>query len=418
MQTLRLVPAQRQTLSPRLIQAIGLVQMSGAELQDFLREAAADNPCLRLSLPRPAGPAPEAALVAETPGLVSHVAAQIALWRLSPAEMRLSEAFLEALEPTGWLGLPLDRIAAAAGCDAGCAERFHARLLGLDPAGIFARDLGECLAQQARERDQHCAVMAEVLAGLDTLAAAGPEAFARARGLPPAEVAACLARIRRMDPKPGLAFDGAPVPQREPDLIAHHRAAGWEVELNRSTLPVLAVAPAGKGPALGAALAEARWIARALDQRGRTLQAIGAEVVRRQSAYLCGEVAYREPLLIGEVAGALGLHPSTVSRAVQGLLISAPRGMQAVRALFAQPADAAGHSSDAARHRLQRLIAAEDARAPLDDAALARGLAAEGIALSRRTVAKYRKTLGIAPATARRRDKAPGVPATKETHHV
>lgn len=419
MHTLRLTPALRQAVSARVIQAIGLVQLSGAELAEALALAAAENPFLRYTPPGN-GLSPDFDLVAApAPGLHAHVSAQLGQEAADPTDARLVAGFLEALEPTGWLGRPVAEIAAEAGSTEARAQEVLARLQQIEPAGLFARGLAECLRLQAQDRGQLTPEMARVLAHLPELAK-GPTALAAATGLARDEVEICLARLRRMDPKPGLAFEPAPGPVREPDLIAARTPQGWSVDLNRAALPALAVADpvANPGADLRPALDEARWLVRALDQRGQTLLAIGARVVAAQTAYLTGASGFLAPFLLADVAEALDLHPSTVSRAVSGLLIDTPRGIQPARALFAAPVAAAGGvSASAVSHRLGQLVAAEDPAAPLDDDSLATRLAAEGLAVSRRTVAKYRSRLGLPPAQARRRASPAGA-AEKETCHV
>ncbi|MGP3697281.1 RNA polymerase factor sigma-54 [Rhodobacter sp. NSM] len=397
---------QRQVQKTSFLPALALLRMDSADLAAHLAAEAERNPFLRLR--RPAGGAAAPVPVepaAAAPGLHEHVLRQIGL-RLPDEELPVAWAFLEALEPTGWLGASVAAVAEAAGVSEGEARATLARLQQLEPAGLFARNLRECLALQAAERDQLTPAMQTVLDCLDLLAEAGPRAVAARTGLAEPEVEACLAAIRRMDPKPGARFiDAAASPLREPDLIVQRGESGWTVELNRSSLPELRVEAAPPGP-LSAELAALRLrgrdLQRALLRRATTVLSVGTEAVRRQQAFLDRGPEALAPLRLADVARPLGLHPSTVSRVVNGLLIATPRGLFAVRTLFPAPMAETGELTAAAlQARIRALVAAEDARRPLDDGALAAALDEAGLRVARRTVAKHRALAGIPPVLRR-----------------
>ncbi len=200
-----------------------------------------------------------------------------------------------------------------------------------------------------------------------------------------------------------------PALRREPDLVLRQEASGLSVALNRSSLPSLQIDPDAGGAAGG--LAAARALQRMVEARNATLLRVGFEVAtRQQEAFRQGLIAL-EPMSMADVAEALDLHESTISRVVAGSSIDTPRGTWWLRALFSQALGGNGQpvlSGASLRQRLARLIAADPADAPRSDAALATALAEEtGITLARRTVAKYREDLGIPPAHRRRRKKLP-----------
>ncbi|MBJ2151794.1 RNA polymerase sigma-54 factor [Paracoccus sp. IB05] len=401
----RLTQSQRQTLGFRQIQAINLLRLSNEELTAELSRRAAANPFLRVRIPARSAAAPEEQ-GEESAGLYAHVMGQLRMIAAARADEGLAMAFVEALDSNGWLDQPVAGIAAAAGRELQVAEHMLAALQReIEPAGLFARDLADCLRIQAQERDQLTAEMEAVLRHLDLLAGAGPLAVAKAAGLAPEAVARCLAQIRRLDPRPGLGFGVSPAPVRAPDVIVSRRDTGWQVALNRSTLPVLSLAPReSAGAALRAVRAEAEWLASVVERRNRTVLAVSRAVLQGQRGFLDHGPGALKALSRSGIAAGLGLHDSTVGRVARDLLVETPHGLRTLCSLFQSgPAREGGMAAAAIRHRLAQILAAEDPRAPLGDAALAEMLRSEGQALARRTVAKYRDELGISVRSQRLR---------------
>ncbi|AXQ93677.1 RNA polymerase factor sigma-54 [Cereibacter azotoformans] len=424
--------AQRQSLvvTAQLQQAICLLQMPNAELSSFIETQSEENPFLELRLP-PA-PAPSSALprsqaaagddwdrvagLAADPGpsLYVHVTAEIARLGLTAEESAAASVFLDALEPWGWLGQPLELLAPRAGLSLEAAERLLAKLHRIEPAGLFARSLAECLRLQASEQGLLTPLFAAVLDHLSLLAAADLRGLCRACGCGMEELKAVLRQLRGLNPKPGALFDAAPSPQRPPDLLVSPGPDGWRVDLNRSTLPTVVVRAdtaqdfAGSAaPYVGERLSVARWLARAVEHRNQTTLKIGAEVVRRQRGFLEEGPARMEPMTLREVADAVGVHESTVSRVSSGLMIATPQGTFPLKSFFtaalsAREGDTAG-SAAAVRHRVRQLVQAESPDDPLSDDAIARIISDEGVTLARRTVAKYREQLNIPSSVQRRR---------------
>lgn len=422
-----------------LRRAIALLQLGNAALAGHL--AAAQNPHLEvvagaarqepgLWLDRmrliPAPPPPQAGqtgpcwaatggnpvddlTAAAAPGLVAHVEAQLGLLLRDQADRAIARHFLEALEPSGWLGAPVATVAARAGCSPARAEAVLARLQQVEPAGLFARGLAECLRLQAEDRGLLTPAFAALLANLPLAAEGDADALALACGVPTAEVAALMRRLRGLDPKPGAAFGQGPVPDRAPDLLLRPVPEGWLLELNDTTLPAVTVRPQAEGGG-AEALRAARWLDHAFRRRNATVLAIAAEIVARQQGLLARGRDAMDALTIAEVAGATGLHRSTVSRVTAALRVALPGRVLPLRAFFSAPAPAtlsgpAPLSTAAARALLARLVAAENPAAPLSDAALAGRLAEAGAAVARRTVAKYRSEAGIPPRDRRGRPR-------------
>lgn len=403
--TSRLVQSQRQNLSFRQIQAVNLLSLSNEELTADLMRRAAANPLLRLRLPDISAPIVEEQR-ADEGGLYAHVTAQLRMIPAARADEVLAMAFVEALDGNGWLDRPLDEIAASAGRSATAAAALLTALQqGIEPAGLFAQGLADCLRIQAEDRGQLTPAMDAVLRHLDLVAGGGPEAVAKASLVVLESVLVCLAQIRRMDPRPGLTFGGTPAPIRAPDVIVTRRPEGWNIALNNATLPQVTLAPqAARECGMRAVRAEAEWLASIVERRNHTLLAVVRAVMNRQRGFLDHGPQEIVALSRSEIAAGLGLHDSTVGRVVRDLLIETPHGLRTLCSLFySGPACGGGMAAVALRHRISQFIAAENPAHPLSDATLAARLSAEGLPLARRTVAKYRDELGIPICSRRRR---------------
>jgi RNA polymerase sigma-54 factor len=253
-----------------------------------------------------------------------------------------------------------------------------------------------------------------LLQNLDLLAAGDVQKLSRLCGCDAETIARHFRTIRGLNPKPGAGFSAAnPTHLREPDLLARPLKDGrWQVGLNRSSLPSVEVDGAARGgePALGAA----RALSHMVKARNETLLQVGREIVARQQAALVQGTGALAPMRMADLAEALGLHVSTISRVVAGAAIDAPAGVLWLRQMFSGARQTAGETDEAPRssaaalrHQLGRIIAAEARSAPLSDAALAERLAEEtGVRLARRTIAQYREAEGIPPAHRRRRPLA------------
>ena len=353
--------------------------------------------------------------------LVECVLRQIDLSIFDPRQRVIAYALSEALEPSGWLGRPVADIAAGCGAGEEETEEVLAIVQTLEPEGVFARDLAECLRIQARERDELDEVMEVVLGNLPMLANGDIAALARRAGSDAEDIARCLRLIREMNPKPGEAYESAPLRVHAPDVIVSRGKDGWVVDLNRSTLPSLVInedyaaqiSAAGRGKAAEAsnqfvtdAVGSARWLRRALDQRNSTTLKIAGEIVRQQSAFLTEGLSALKPLALKDVAEAVGMHESTVSRVTSGLLMATPKGCYPLKSLFSVSLatdEGDAKAAAAVRNMIQSIIAGEPAGKPLSDDAIAMMVSEKGVKLARRTVAKYRDMLKIPSSSERRR---------------
>lgn len=401
---------QRMALTTGLATSIRILRADAAGLSRYLEEQAAENPQIILTQPQVqewlprwksafGSDAERPEQQAAGPSLVSHVLGMIEALRLDPVETRIAMALAEALEPSGWIGRTLPAIAGPLGVALPAVESVLRRLQArAEPTGLFARNLTECLRLQAEEAGELDQPMLALLGRLDLLAKGEIERIAREAGLELADLRQAFGRLRSYDPKPGAGFEPFIAPVREPDLIAEKGAAGWIVSLNRSALPSVSVA---EGRAKGRA--EARALIRMIEGRNATLLSVGQDILHRQTAALEAGLGALIPMTMADVATAVGLHESTISRVVAGTAVDTPRGTWWLRALFTQAVQEGGLAAGALRDRLAKLVADEDPDHPLSDDALAAALTEGGAPIARRTVAKYRTMLTLPPAHRRRR---------------
>jgi RNA polymerase sigma-54 factor len=292
-----------------------------------------------------------------------------------------------------------------------------------DPVGVFARDVKECLSLQLRERDRLDPLMQRLLDNLDLLAAHDMPGLSRAVGADREDLLDMLAELKRLDPKPGRAFEHGPVEAVVPDVFV--RAApggGWAVELNSDVLPRVLVnrayyatvtkhtRDAAEKAFLADCLQTANWLTKSLDQRAQTILKVATEIVKQQDGFLVHGVTHLRPMTLKTVADAIEMHESTVSRVTSNKYVATPRGLFELKYFFTTALGSAtggeDHSAEAVRHRIRQLVEAESPTAILSDDTIAELLHKEqGIEVARRTVAKYREGMNIPSSVVRRRQK-------------
>jgi RNA polymerase sigma-54 factor len=403
--------AQQLTLTPSLRAALDILRMDASELTRHLELAAAQNPWIALRAPaataRPGtlagGMAQASADGVEAAGdsLSTHVLNWIEARFPDGRARRIALHFAEALEPSGWIAVTCPEVARAERLPLAEVEAVLARLHRIEPTGLFARNLAECLSLQAAEAGALDPVMSGILDRLDLLGRGDLPALARHLRTDVETIRARVRVIRSFDPKPGARFGAEPVLPAPPELIAQREPEGWFVVPAQGAVPRVQLR--ADAPVHEADVAAARALIDALDRRMALLLRVGTEMVHRQARAMEEGPARLVPLTRGAVAAVLGLHESTISRATAGLRILTPHGPMAANAFFPSALGDGAVSSAAVKAALQRLVADEDGAAPLSDAALAEALSARQMPVARRTVAKYREGLGIPPAFRRRR---------------
>ncbi|ARP88935.1 RNA polymerase sigma-54 factor [Bordetella genomosp. 9] len=462
---LELRPGQHLALTPQLQQSIRMLQLSTLDLEAEISQALAENPLLeRDDNPAPDDidanregsahedePPPERETpVDEMPGakgvyadedgdmpeaargetLREHLLAQLALTRAGRRDAALVALLIDELDENGYLGSPLEEILAwlPAEVEADLDElRAALRLLqSFDPPGIGARDMAECLALQLRHPDVEAlpeaadptvlacarAICAEHL----PLLASGNQARLREALLcDDATARRARALILKLDPRPGRRWTVPAADYAIPDVIVRKSRKGWQVVLNSAAMPRLRVnhiyaqmlgnQREGGHSALHAQLQQARWMIRNVEQRFDTILRVAQAIVDHQSAFFSQGPSAMRPLILKDIAGELGLHESTISRATTQKYMLTPFGTMELKDFFgAGVATESGDtaSATAVQAFIKRLVAEENRAKPLSDNQIMLKLAEQGIVIARRTVAKYREALRIAPASVRK----------------
>jgi RNA polymerase sigma-54 factor len=347
---------------------------------------------------------------------------QVTLAINDPVRRMIGHYLVGMVDESGYLGADLAATAEKLGTSLAEIEAVLAILQTFDPSGICARDLAECLAIQLKERNRYDPAMQALIARLDLVARRDFPALKKICAVGDEDLADMIAELRRLNPKPGLAFGPAIVQPIVPDVFVRPAPDGtWLVELNSDTLPKVLVNQTYYAKVsttarreteksyLAECLQNATWLVRALDQRARTILKVANEIVRQQDLFFARGVEHLRPLNLKTVAEAIGMHESTVSRVTANKYMATSRGIFELKYFFTSAIPAAhggeAHSAEAVRHRIKQLIDGEDTASILSDDTIVEKLRESGIDIARRTVAKYREAMRIPSSVQRRREK-------------
>lgn len=384
-----------------------------------------------LALKRPAGNAFDddrwslEARLTRPKGLREHLTEQIQAILRDEAARLIAPQIVESVDDDGYLREPDEVLAARLRVEPALVQAVRAALQRCEPTGVGACDLAECLSLQLAEQDRLDPAMAALLRNLPLLARADFGELMRRCAIDAEDLQEMIAEIKRLDPKPGLSFGAEEPPTLVPDLFITVLGPGrWRVELNGGTLPKVLVDTAYHSELgrhamerpdkeyLAERFQSANWLAKALDQRARTVLRVTKAIFARQIPFLDGGVAFLRPLVLRDIAEVTGLHESTVSRATSDKYVATPHGTFSLKYFFttaiAATSGEASHSAEAIRQLIKRMIEREPAGDVLSDDQIVTELKLKGVVLARRTVAKYRESLGIASSVDRRRAKALG----------
>jgi RNA polymerase sigma-54 factor len=289
---------------------------------------------------------------------------------------------------------------------------------GLDPAGVGARSVAECIELQLRQLDPATPGFntAIEIARHHLELVAGRELALLRRELRTTEeeIACALALVRSCQPRPGATVSAGKPEYVVPDVFVRRTEHGWGVEINAATLPRVRlnhsyaslIGRNASHATMRAQLQEARWLLKSLEIRHETLIKVARSIVERQTAFLDQGEEHMRPMILKDIAEAVGMHESTISRVTSGKYMHTPRGVFELRYFFSsqvEGADGSGTSSTAIRAKIRKLVKDEDPENPLNDGRIAQLLSGEGIPVARRTVAKYREAMGIPASNERRR---------------
>jgi len=453
---LQLRQTQTLALTPQMRQSIELLQLPSIEVAAFVEQQLEHNPLLEradqteTTAPRPLPIGGEAAsaswrepevsfarqagvqaasdhwldfppIAAAPPGLFARLGEQLRLSRFTPRERRIGEMLLGAIDASGRLDVPPLTLAATLGV--GLAEVEHVRhaMMRFDPVGVFARDLRECLLVQIEERGDVDAAMMGLLDHLDLVARRDMRQLRQICGRSEADLNRMIAALRALDPHPGRPAEQEPIQAVLPDLSVFRGENGaWMIEIDPRTIPRVMLnsaletrlslhgTPADR-PYVRQHVQHATWLIKALEQRTHTILRVAQAVMQRQRGFLEHGLDAIVPLTLRDIAEALNLHESTVSRVTAGKYIVTPRGVFELKFFFGgavTATDGENLSAESVRQTIKRLVNTESAPGILSDEEIVIALRKLGIDIARRTVAKYRDALNIPGSLQRRRNRS------------
>lgn len=467
-QRLDLRQSQNLVMTPQLQQAIKLLQLSNQELGEFIEEELANNPLLeKVESERETdeqadqsfeekddvdsafdGPedfdagssmasvgaggntsfdsldsAFENSLAREAT-LREHLLEQLSLAFDDPRDAMIGALLIDSLDEAGYLRQSVTELSERLACSVERIGRLLDVMKGFDPTGVFARDLQECLALQLDEQDKLDQPMKTLLDNLSMLADHDLKGLAKKCDVNETYLADMVADIRALNPKPASDFE-TPITQTAiPDVLmkkmAKNLGGGWKVELNTDTLPRVLVnneyytqvAGVSKDKKdreyISTQLANANWLVKALDSRAQTILKVAAELVEQQSDFFTFGIEFLKPLTLKDIAEAIDMHESTVSRVTTNKYIGTPRGIFELKYFFSTALvseDGTAHSAESIKVRIKALVDEEKPDDVLSDDTIVDLLKKEGIDIARRTVAKYRDMLHIPSSVQRRKQK-------------
>ncbi len=353
--------------------------------------------------------------------LWEHLQAQASQAGFSPADHAIALALIDMVDEGGYLRGDLAEVADRLGVEPARVEAVLTVCHGFEPTGIMARSVPECLKLQLVERNRLDPAMAVLLDNLDLLAKRDLAGLRKLCGVDGEDMAEMIAELKALTPRPGAGFGGEPAQTVVPDVhVRPDPAGGWKVELNADTLPRLIMDKRYHGVVAAGArsetektfvadcAAQASWLVKSLDQRAKTILKVASEIVRQQDAFLAFGVEFLRPLTLKNVADAIEMHESTVSRVTSNKYVSTPRGVFELKFFFTaaiQSSDGGAlHSAEAVRHRIRTMIDGEGRDGDvLSDDRIVELLKEAGIDIARRTVAKYREALRIPSSVQRKR---------------
>ncbi|MCH7833168.1 MAG: RNA polymerase factor sigma-54 [Proteobacteria bacterium] len=354
--------------------------------------------------------------------LRDHLNGQLTMELDDPVDRLIGLHLIDMLDEAGYISGELGTVAEVLDCTVDRVEATLAKVQQFDPPGIFARSLSECLSLQLADKDRLDPCMKAFLDNLELLGKRDIKGLAKACGADAENVADMIAEIKALNPKPALAFDHSIAQPITPDVLMRPASGGgWIIELNTDSLPKVLVnnhyyahvssqtRSKKEKKYITEQFQSANWLVKSLHQRATTILKVASELVQQQSAFFAKGVQHLIPLVLRDIAEAIEMHESTVSRVTSNKYIATPRGIYELKYFFTPAIAATGGgvlSAESVRHRIKALIDEEEPKKVLSDDKIVENLKSEGIEIARRTVAKYRESMRIPSSVQRRRDKS------------
>ena len=354
--------------------------------------------------------------------LRDHLNGQLTMELDDPVDRLIGFHLIDMLDEAGYISGELETVAEILDCTVDRVEATLAKVQQFDPPGIFARSLSECLSLQLADKDRLDPCMKAFLDNLELLGKRDIKGLAKACGVDAEDVADMIDEIKALDPKPALAFDHSIAQPITPDVLMRPApGGGWIIELNTDSLPKVLVnnhyyahvssqtRSKKEKQYITEQFQSANWLVKSLHQRATTILKVASELVQQQSAFFAKGVQHLIPLVLRDIAEAIEMHESTVSRVTSNKYMATPRGIYELKYFFTPAIATTGGgvlSSESVRHRIKALIDEEEPKKILSDDKIVENLKSEGIEIARRTVAKYRESMRIPSSVQRRRDKS------------
>ena len=354
--------------------------------------------------------------------LRDHLNGQLTMDLDDPVDRLIGFHLIDMLDEAGYISGELETVAEILDCTVDRVEATLAKVQQFDPPGIFARSLSECLSLQLADKDRLDPCMKAFLDNLELLGKRDIKGLAKACGADAEDVADMIDEIKALDPKPALAFDHSIAQPITPDVLMRPApGGGWIIELNTDSLPKVLVnnhyyahvssqtRSKKEKQYITEQFQSANWLVKSLHQRATTILKVASELVQQQSAFFAKGVQHLIPLVLRDIAEAIEMHESTVSRVTSNKYMATPRGIYELKYFFTPAIAATGGgvlSAESVRHRIKALIDEEEPKKILSDDKIVENLKSEGIEIARRTVAKYRESMRIPSSVQRRRDKS------------
>ncbi len=357
--------------------------------------------------------------------LQSHLLWQLNLASMSDTDRLIAVTLIDCINTNGYLEESLEEVLEAFDPELDIEldeiEAVLHRIQQFEPVGCGARDLRECLSIQLRQLERNTPWLAEaqrlINDYLELLGGRDYNQLMRRMKLKEDELREIVELIQSLNPRPGAQIESSEPEYVVPDVIVRKHNDRWLVELNQESMPRLRVNPQYAGfvrradssadnTFLRNQLQEARWFIKSLQSRNETLMKVATQIVEHQRGFLDYGDEAMKPLVLHDIAEAVGMHESTISRVTTQKFMHTPRGIFELKYFFSShvsTSEGGECSSTAIRAIIKKLVAAENAKKPLSDSKIAGLLEAQGIQVARRTVAKYRESLGIAPSSERKR---------------
>ena len=362
------------------------------------------------------------ATLSEERTLAAHLTEQLNLAVTDAGQRLIGLHLIGMLNDAGYMNADIEALQQQLGTSARAIQHVLKIVRTFDPPGVFACDLNECLAIQLKEQDRYDPAMQALIENLDVLAKRDFARLKKLCGVDLDDIKDMVMEIRTLNPRPGNVFGSVVVQPVVPDVQVRLAPDDtWLVELNSETLPrvlvnnqyyatVSATSQREEDKLfLSECLSNATWLVKSLDQRARTILAVAREIVRQQDAFLVHGVEALKPITLKTIAEAIDMHESTISRVTSNKYMATPRGIFELKYFFTTAISSSeggdAHSSESVRHKIRELIDAETAETILSDDMIVDVLREAGVDIARRTVAKYRESLGIPSSVQRRREK-------------